>query len=80
VRRKSTYLAQRVDVQREEIVRIWLGRSVSRVREPTGMSGLRAGQSGGGCCFCAVVDFGVCFACFADLDLRAISGILQQRI
>jgi hypothetical protein len=79
-RKKDTYLAQRVDVQMPGIVRIWFGKSVSRVRESAGSSGLKAGQSGGGCCCFAVVDFGACFACFASLDLGAISGMGQQDI
>jgi hypothetical protein len=49
VLRKATYLAQRVEVQRFEIVRIWEGSSVSRVRESDGRRGWRGGQLGGGC-------------------------------
>ena len=49
VLRKATYLAQRVEVQRFEIVRIWEGSSVSRERESDGRRGWRGGQLGGGC-------------------------------
>ena len=68
-RRNATYLAQRVDVQRLEIVTIWLGRSVSRVRESAGGTGVRGGQFGGGCCSCAAADLGACLANFCDFDL-----------
>lgn len=72
-RRNATYLAQRVDVQRLEIVTIWLGKSVSRVRESNGRTGVRGGQFGAGCCSGAVVDLGACLADFVDFDLGAIS-------
>ena len=74
-RRKATYLAQRVDVQRLEIVTIWLGRSVSRVRESAGRTGVREGHFGGGCCSGAVAGLEACLADFVDFDL---GGMLED--
>lgn len=74
-RRNATYLAQRVDVQRLEIVTIWLGRSVSRVRESAWRTGVRGGQFGAGCCSGAVADLGACLADFVDFDL---GGMLKD--
>ena len=71
-RRKATYLAQRVEVQRLEIVTIWLERSVSRVRESAGRTGVRGGQFGAGCCSGAEAALGACLADFADFDLGAM--------
>lgn len=70
-RRKATYLAQRVDVQRLEIVTIWLGRRVSRVRESAGRTGFRGGQFGAGCCWTSA-GLEACFADFVDFDLGAM--------
>lgn len=63
VLRKETYLAQRVEVQRFEIVRICEGRRVWRVRESDGRSGERGGQFGG------VVGLGSCLGCLVGFDL-----------
>ena len=71
-RRNATYLAQRVDVQRLEIVTIWLGNSVSRVRESAGRTGVRGGQFGAGCGCCAVAALEACLADFVDFDLGAM--------
>jgi len=70
--RKATYLAQRVEVQRLGIVRIWEGRRVSRVRESAGRRGWRDGQFGGGCFWLLVVDLGSCLVCFADFDFAML--------
>ena len=72
-RRNATYLAHNVDVQRLEIVTIWLGNSVSRVRESAGRTGVRGGQFGSGCGCCAVAALGACLADFVDFDFGAMS-------
>lgn len=73
-RRKETYLAQRVDVQRLEIVTIWFGRTVSRLSESAGNTGFMGGQFGAGCWIGPVVDLAGCF-CFVDFDLGAMTRL-----
>lgn len=70
-RRNATYLAQRVDVQRFEMVTIWLGKSVSRARESAGRTGVRGGQFGAGCCWTSA-GLEACLADFVDFDLGAM--------
>lgn len=59
-RRKETYLAQRVEVQRFEIVKIWSASRVSRERESEGRMGVSAGQFGGGACWTGALEPGGC--------------------
>jgi hypothetical protein len=80
VLRNATYFAQRVEVQRFEIVRIWEGRRVSRVRESDGRRGWRGGQFGGVCCWAGVVVLGSCFVCFVDFDLAIFFKMDLDRV
>ena len=52
---------------------IWLGKSVSRVRESAGRTGVRGGQFGAGCCWTSA-GLEACLADFVDFDLGAILG------
>jgi len=70
--KKATYLAQRVEVQRFEMVRIWEGRTVSKVSESAGRSGCKGGQFGGACCWTGVVVLGSSLGCLDDFGFAIL--------